>query len=410
MRPGLPPFVRYSTLAMCVVALAWNVPAMAAAKTPAGAGTSVPKGFVGVNVDGPMVTPQDQVALGPQYTQMVAAGVESVRTVFNWSAGQPYASWSDVPPGQAGSFVSGAGGVPTNFAETDQLVEAADARGISVVPVVLYAPSWDQSSVQPVANGITAPATPQPYANYLTSLVQRYGPNGSFWGEHPTLVKRPIRMWEVWNEPNLTVYWPIQPFAPSYVALLSAAHQAIKQADPGARVVLGGLDSLSWVDLASIYRQPGARGLFDVVDSHPFTKQPAGVIAILKLDRAVMNRFGDKRKPLIAGEISWPSALRQAAHLFDWETTPSGQAKKTSAVLSLLAANRSRLGLTGFYYYTWMGDEYPGAYPWNFAGLVAWRNGSVSAKPALKAFRRGALAIEGCRRKGSLATKCAVRG
>lgn len=383
---------------------------MAAAKTRAPAGTPVPKGFVGVNVDGPMVNPQDQVALAPQFKLMVGAGIESARTVFDWSAAQPYASWSDVPSGQASSFVGGAGGVPTNFAETDQLVEAASARGVSVLPVVLYAPSWDQSSVPPITFGFAAPATPQPYANYLTTLVQRYGPNGSFWSEHPELAKRPIRMWEIWNEPNIAQYWPIQPFVASYVALLSAAHQAIKQADPGARVVLGGLTNAEWTDLASIYRQPGARGLFDVVDVHPFTKQPAGVIAILKLVRAAMDRFGDKRKPIIAGEISWPSALNQAAHLFDWETTPSGQAKKTSAVLSLLGANRRRLGLMGFYYYSWMGDEYPGAYPWNFAGLLAWRGGRVSAKPAFKAFRKGALALERCRRKGSLASRCAARG
>ncbi len=393
--------------ALVALGLGLSVPSPAAAKRVL-AGTPVPKGFVGVNIDGPMVTPSDNVALGPQFKSMVADGVQSLRTVFDWSAAQPYASWNDVPSGQASGFQTGAGGVPTSFAETDQLVAAADARGLSVLPIVIYAPSWDQSSVR--ATGVTAPATPQPYANYLTTLVQRYGPNGSFWSQHPELVTRPIRMWEIWNEPDLTSFWPLQPFAPSYVALLRAAHTAIKQADAGARVVLGGLANVAWKELPLIYRQPGARGLFDVVDVHPFTKQPSGVIQILGYVRAAMARGGDSRKPLIAGEISWPSSLHQTTRLYDFETTAAGQARNVSTILPLLAANRSRLRLMGFYFYTWMGDEYRGAYPFNFAGLLAWQNGRVSSKPALKAFRKGALALERCRRKGSLATSCALRG
>lgn len=393
--------------AIVAVALALSGPPLAAARQSPLAGTPVPKGFVGVNVDGPMVTPDDDVALGPQFAAMVADGVESVRTVFDWSAAQPYASWSDVPSGQAAGFQTGAAGVPTSFAETDQLVEAADARGVSVLPIVIYAPSWDQSSVH--TTGVAAPATPQPYANYLTTLVQRYGPNGSFWSQHPELVKRPIRMWEIWNEPDLSSFWPIQPFAPSYVALLRAAHAAIKQADAGARVVLGGLANVAWKELPLIYRQ-GGRGLFDVVDVHAFTKQPSGVIQILGYVRAAMVRAGDGRKPMIAGEISWPSSLHQTTRLFDFETTAAGQARNIATVLPLLAANRRRLRLMDFYYYTWMGDEYRGAYPFNFAGLLAWRGGRVSSKPALKAFRQGALSLERCRRKGSLATSCAARG
>ncbi len=405
--PRLPAFVRLLVPVVAGVALALAVPPMAVAQ-PRLPGTPVPKGFVGVNVDGPMVTPQDNVALAPQFKAMVADGVESVRTTFDWSGAQPYASWSGVPSGQVGGFQSGAGGVPTSFAQTDQLVELADARGLSVLPVVIGAPSWDQSPVHPTV--FAAPATFQPYADYLTTLVQRYGPNGSFWSQHPELVKRPIRMWEIWNEPDLSTFWPNQPFAPSYVALLSAAHQAIKQADSGARVVLGGLTNYAWEELPSIYRQPGARGLFDIVDVHPFTKQPAGVIEILSKVRAAMRRAGDGSKPLIAAEVSWPSSLHQTNHVYDFETTPAGQARNIGTVLPLLAANRSRLRLMSFYLYTWMGDEFRGADPFSFAGLIAWRSGRVSAKPALKTFRQGALALERCRRKGRLATSCAARG
>jgi hypothetical protein len=72
----------------------------------------------------------------------------------------------------------------------------------------------------------------------------------------------------------------------------------------------------------------------------------------------------------------------------------------------MIAANYQRLGLACFYYYTWMGDEGDRSLAFNFAGLLRFRMGKVTIKPALGAFRKGALALEHCKRKGSLATSC----
>jgi hypothetical protein len=213
----------------------------------------------------------------------------------------------------------------------------------------------------------------------------------------------------VWNEPDIVGYWPIQPFAPSYVALLRAAHAAIKRADPGAKVVLAGFPNASWKRLAEVYKIAGSRHLFDVVDVHPYTKQPAGVIEILKLVRGVMNKAGDARKQILAGETGWPSSLHRTHHLFDFETTPAGQARNVRALLPLLGANRRRLGLLGFDYYTWVGDEFQGAFPFNFSGLLGFHDGRTFTKPAATAFSHAALALEGCKQKGRVATVCARR-
>jgi hypothetical protein len=374
---------------------------------PVSALARVPQGFVGMNVDGPMLTPADNVNLAHQFDVMEASGVESVRTTFSWAAAQPYESWADVPAGQASGFQSGAGDVPTSFAATDQMVELAAKRGVALVPTVIYTPTWDQASTP--APGLQAPATDQPYGAYLTTLIGRYGPHGSFWSQHPSIPMRPIRMWEVWNEPDIVGYWPIQPFATSYVALLRAAHSAIKRADPGARVVLAGIPNASWKRLAEIYKVPGSRRLFDIVDVHPYTKQPAGVIEILKLVRGVMNKAGDAHKQILAGETGWPSSLHRTPHLFDFETTPAGEARNVRALLPLLATNRRRLGLLGFDYYTWVGDEYQGAYPFNFSGLFGFHDGRTFTKPAAAAFSHAALALEGCKQKGRVATVCARR-
>lgn len=72
----------------------------------------------------------------------------------------------------------------------------------------------------------------------------------------------------------------------------------------------------------------------------------------------------------------------------------------------MIGASYKSLGLAGFYYYTWMGDEGDTSQAFNFAGLLRFDDNRVTVKPALGAFRRAALALEHCKGKGSLASSC----
>jgi hypothetical protein len=352
-------------------------------------------GLVGVMFDGPVFAPT--VDLGRQLDAAVASGVESLRVAVDWPVLQPYKSFAQVPAPQRRQYQD-VGAVPTNFTSLDRIVGAAAARGLSILPVVEYTPSWDAE--QP-GDRASPPRSAAPYAAFLTALVKRYGPAGSFWTTHPSTPPVPIRMWQIWNEPNFVSYWSTQPFAPGYVRLLAAARAALKSADPGAMVVLAGFGDFSWQYLAKVYRVAGASRLFDVVAIHPYTAQPAGVIEVLQLARAVMNQYGDRHKPILATEITWPSSEGKAPPQFGVSVTESQQAKRLEQLLPLLAANRARLGLLGFYWYTWMGDESPrtAPYAFDYAGLLKYVGGEVTPKPSLDVFKRGVLSIEGCRRK-----------
>ena len=395
-------------LLVSLVAVGFGAGAGARAAVGAGHGqvrstaaAAVPQGFVGVDADGPLFGPDSPVDFASQVTTMVADGVQSVRAAFSWSAAEPYQSWADVPASQMSQF-SNVDGQPIDFSVTDMIVAATARRRISVLPTVLYAPSWD-ALTNP--NGVATPKRNGPYAAYLTALIGRYGPNGSFWIENPGIPKLPIRGWQIWNEPNIAYYWS-QPFAAGYVSLLRAAHAAVKRADPGAQVVLGALTNLAWKAIGQIYRVRGARELFDIAAVNGFTLEPANVILYLRFMRDAMDRFGDRRKPLLATEISWPSAKGQTSSHYDFDTTEAGQARDIAAVLPLLGEQRTSLGLIGFYYYTWMGEESPGTQAFNFSGLLGLHNGKVTVKPALAAFRSGVLALERCKRKGAVATSC----
>jgi hypothetical protein len=273
----------------------------------------------------------------------------------------------------------------------------------------MNAPSWDGHSFP--YGDIAVPRSPGPYAAFVKALVMRYGPHGTFWQANPQIPRVPVRMWQVWNEPNVYAFWPQspRPWYLTYVTLLRAAHAAIKQADPRAKVVLAGLPNYSWLDLAKIEKH-GGRKLFDVAAVHPYTRRPQGVIEIIGFVRRVLDRYGGSNKPILADEISWPSARGTGAEGvgFDIVTTEAGQAAKIAKMLPLLARDRRRLGLAGFDYYDWASQGIPANGAFDYAGLFRFSGSDYefSPKPAYYAFRRAALAMEGCRAKGALATEC----
>jgi hypothetical protein len=370
-------------------------------KPKTAAPAAVPQGFVGVDVDGPMFGPDTTINFGNQLKTMVTNGVQSIRVAFSWAAAQPYKTDANVPADQASEFTD-VGGVPTSFQVTDMIVGDAAREHLTVLPTVLYTPQWDAIDNP---SGVDTPKHYGPYAAYLTALIGRYGPRGSFWRANPRLPKIPIRSWQIWNEPNLSYYWK-QPFAASYVSFLRTARAAIKKADPGAQVVLGALTNTAWKSLGQIYRIKGARSQFDVVSVNGFTKIPANVMLFMLFVRHAMSRFGDGAKPLLATEISWPSAKGHTRDSYDFITTQAGQARNIAKLLPLIGQARLALHLIGFYWYTWMGDEKANTSAFNFSGLEGFHDGKVTTKPALAAFKTAALALEGCKRKGLLATSC----
>jgi hypothetical protein len=252
----------------------------------------------------------------------------------------------------------------------------------------------------------SAPSDPAAYARFLGTLVGRYGPQGSFWAENPAIPRRPIRDWQLWNEPYWYGFWHEQPYEGEYVELLRASNATIKSADPGARVVLAGLANESWQFLADLYRA-GAGPHFDVLAIHPYTRKAAGLLEIIARGRRVARRFGDARKPLMVTEMGWSSGLGELRRFYGWEATERGQAAKARKAIALLARARRRLRMESIFWYTWISKDRDLDNPFDYAGLNRLDRGQVVRKPAWHAFRRSALRLVGCRQKSGSADRCA---
>jgi hypothetical protein len=371
------------------VALAAVALLLAAVPAASAAPRSVPHGFFGVHWT-PELTAVASDAQDYQWDLMAESGVESVRADFTWIAAQPLRNR------------------PIDFSRFDGLVRRAALRNIELLPVVNDAPRWARAYRSRFKSPPRDPAT---YARYLGALVGRYGSNGTFWTEHPELPKRPVRDWQVWNEPHLRLYWNAPDKSKwghpgGYGRLLRAAYKAVKAEDRRARVVLAGLTQRAWEELDEMYARGGIKRYFDVAALQIFPQTVRRSVLATKLFRQTLRRRGDRGKPIYLTEISWPASkgrtrrIRYLAH-----ETPRSMAIKLARAYGALAKNSRALGLARVYWYTWASPYGRGGSVFNYSGLQAYRNGEWTAQPALGAFQRKARQLQGCQKNAQGACK-----
>jgi hypothetical protein len=338
--------------------------AVCALATPASAATSR---FYGVVYDRDVSTApaatQDQ-----QFAVMRKSGVRTVRLVFSWAAAQPDQSQ------------------PPNFADTDALVARAARNDIEILPIVMYAPVWARQSADDYAS---PPRNDDDYVAFLNALVARYGPSGSFWAEHADVPKRPLRVWQIWNEPQLPYQWGDKDWQASYGRLLNAAYPALKKADPGSKVVLAGATNFAWDALESLYEKGNIKGKFDIAALHPYTGSAGRVVKAAQLFRAVLKKHGDGGRPLWITELAWPASkgrVKPPQGLAALPTTDRGMATRLTRAYRLL--KRSRI-VQRAYWYTWASAYKRSDGIFGFTGLERYdpATGSFKPTPALRAFR-----------------------
>jgi hypothetical protein len=178
----------------------------------------------------------------------------------------------------------------------DVIISAAVARDVAPLISVVETPEWANG------DGPWVPARdPQDYANFVGMLASRYA--GRVIG------------WEIWNEPDLVLFWKPKPNPVRYAKLLIAASAAIRSADPAALVVGGSITFGNVPFLEALY-DAGAKGAFDVLAVHPYTLKHApddesdryhSLTAILDDVHAALVAHGDAQIPVWVTEFGWAS-------------------------------------------------------------------------------------------------------
>jgi polysaccharide biosynthesis protein PslG len=326
------------------------------------AAAAVPNRFYGASYDGELRNaPADVQAQA--WRRMAANGVESARSVFSWQRAQ------------------GGDGDPFDFTVTDGLVRHAAESGVQLLPIVGDTPVWARARVKH-----WWPERTRDFAHYMDALVTRYGPDGHFWKDNPGVPERPLRYWQIYNEPGMTKH---------YAPLLKTAHNRVAAGDPGGKIVFAGLTGFPggapWDVLRYLYRKGGIKNRwFDIAALHLYTGKAKNVDDGVRLFRRVLKRHGGRRKPVwmtefgitaSKGRTTAPRAQRTL------RTTDEGMADFLAHAYRSLARKHRRLRLGRAYWYTWATSYEPGSDIFEFAGLNRYADGELEARPALARYR-----------------------
>jgi hypothetical protein len=363
---------------------------------------TVPFGFFGVTLDPQIPQYSSPAALNAQMGLMASSGIESVRANFFWPS---------IEPGP-GSYT---------WAATDQLVHTAATHGLQLLPIIEYTPPW-ASSHHGAQSALYAPAHVSTFAAFVSALVQRYGPRGSFWrlpGNHG--LNDPIVDWQIWNEPAGTWDWRSKPWDKTYGALLAAGYRAIHRADRHAVVVSGALVGATggrtpWGEATALYRH-GLSRYSDAIAVNAYTGAPSASNSVA---RSLKNRAvpapgdelpGDAAKPIWVTEMTWSAGLGKLHRqdYIDIETTPRGQAQRLALYYKTVAQHRP-WGIQRAFWYTW-GSEYQRTFAFGiaatfqFTGLGEWRyTVPFTPLPLLSTYAASAAKFEGCRKSSNART------
>lgn len=331
---------------------------------PAGAAAAprLPSEFIGIS---PQMPANDE-----DFSLMEEAGIDNMRLPLFWMGVEPR------PPYAAEPF----------WDDFDRSVELAAEYGMRVFPFVWGSPPWIASKfeIEPMRNAWQRRA----WASFLHRAVRRYGLNGAFWRQHPDLAYKPIRAWEVWNEMNI-ISFSANSNPERYARLLRISGRVIHRADPGAKVILGGLfgrplqvppNVASGDFLARVYRSGDIKQHFDGVGLHPYVAVAKAMRGQIKNLRRVMRRYDDAETPIYITEMGWGSD----GHESRWERGPRGQARELHRAFRMLVGNRRRWRIGGAWWFSWT-DIAEGCQFCDSAGLLTPER---EAKPAWYRFVR----------------------
>ncbi len=282
--------------------------------------------------------------------RMARGGVGVARMIFRWSEIEP----------TAGSL--------RNFRRYDAIMRTAATEDVDILPIIVGIPAWarDPGAVSPETGLEAWPLNSDGAARlqlFIEAVVERYGHDGTFFAENPTIPKKPLNAYQLWNEPNRQVFSPGgRSRAGDYAELLKLSAATIRGTDPRAKVVLAGMPERTTtskpldVYLKNLYKAPKVKKDFDIMTLHPYGVDQKGVEGAIKRLRSQLKRLGDKNRKLWISEVGWgsggnPSPFRKKA---------SEQARLLEKTFKMLEKRRKKYRLGTAIWFSWRDRLPPG--------------------------------------------------
>ncbi|MGL1903946.1 MAG: glycoside hydrolase family 5 protein [Fibrobacterales bacterium] len=265
-------------------------------------GPTIPHGF-GVNIH--------FRANSPQLDQIADAGIKIIRMDLFWHKVER----------QKGKF---------DWSQYDALVEGCEQRGLQLLFILNYS----NKNYEEYGNSVWTYDGRVAWTNYASKAVERY--------------KGKNIIWELWNEPNIHVFWAPDSDAKAYMKLMNMAVPAIKKADPNA-ILLGSATAhidLGWIEQTF---QLGMLNHIDAVSVHPYRHQDPETVRSEydKLNALIDGYTGGKGRPIVSSEWGYSN--------INWDGNPLSDFDQAQRLVRELLTNISK-GVNLSIWYDWKND------------------------------------------------------
>ena len=218
--------------------------------------------------------------------------------------------WSDIEPTETG----------IDWSQLDAFVGAAEQFELKVMVSVVEAPAWTRAA----GGAAGRPDELGKFEHFMNLMADRY--------------RNRVQAYEIWNEPNLALFWGRDVDYGEYAELLMAGYRGVKAADPFALVLFAGLaqngagnaafgiNDVEFLRGVYAYKSGIIRNFFDIMGNHSYGYRSSPWVefdhfaqssGILYLDhpsfyfkrfrqiRRVMEEFDDGRRPMWLTEFGW---------------------------------------------------------------------------------------------------------
>ena len=217
---------------------------LAGAAVPARAAASL---SFGINA---LWIPGDAASLRERFRKARALGIKEVRLDWEWRQAEA----------QRGEF---------RWEKFDTLVRTAHEQGVSLLPIVHYAPAWalgKDRKPDDVYELAPREDTFPDYVRFLLASIQRYGPTGN-----APVPFTPIRHWQVWNEPNIRQFWGPKPDPAAFTRLMQQVNVGLAPVRRQIQLVHAGLSKSDVSFMWQLWDANPRHGeTFDILAVHPY--------------------------------------------------------------------------------------------------------------------------------------------
>ena len=180
-----------------------------------------------------------------------------------------------------------------DFALQHRTFDACQKRGLRLLTILtFFDPRYEKG------RSVSTPKGREAYARFCAHMAREFKGKGV--------------IWEMWNEPNVGVFWNPKPSATEYAAAIKMAVIAMREANPDCTIIAPNTSGVDIKYIETCFKH----GLLDYIDGvnvHPYGEVPEINFQRYLHLQSLIKRYGGTT-PIVNSELGFPQLLPTTAN------------------------------------------------------------------------------------------------